>query len=73
MFKKSPEEKFEDDKRKRQGAWLIKMYRDEKLNLPHTKFSKIIIDECNKIDPERKLSERELIDMLFESKDVKKA
>lgn len=73
LFKKSSEEKFEDEKRKRQGAMLIKMYRDEKLNIPHTKFSKIIIDECNKIDPEGKLSERELIERLFESGDAKKA
>lgn len=73
IFKKSPAEKFEEDQRIRQAALLLKMYRDEKLNLPHTKYSKVIIDECNKIDPERKLSERELIEKLFRSKDAKKA
>ena len=73
LFKKSSDEKFEEEKKKRIAVQVIKLYRDEKLNIPHTKYSRIILDECDKIDPERKMSERELLDKLFQSDEVKKA
>lgn len=72
LFRKSSDDKFEEEKKKRIAAQLIKLYRDEKLNIPHTRYSRVIIDECDKIDPDRKMSERELLDRIFESGGVKK-
>jgi hypothetical protein len=68
--KKSTDEKFEDEKRTKAAVFVIRMYRHEKLNLPPTKFSRILLAECDKIDPDHKLSERELVELLFQSEEV---
>ena len=44
LFKKSSDEKFEEEKKKRIAVQVIKLYRDEKLNIPHRKYSRIILD-----------------------------
>jgi len=71
--KKSTDEKFEIEKRTKAAVFVIRMYRHEKLNLPPTKFSRILLDECDKIDPDHKLSERELVELLFQSEEVTNA
>ena len=71
--KKTTDEKFEDEKKMKAAVFIIRMYRNEKLNLPHTKSSIILLDQCDKIDPDHKLSERELVELLFQSEEVRNA
>ncbi|MDD3813305.1 MAG: hypothetical protein PHZ02_01555 [Desulfocapsaceae bacterium] len=74
IFSKTPEntpdEKFQEEKEIRAAVTIIRTLRDNKLNLPITGMQKIIIDACNTIDPDHKLSERELIQKLREHKDI---
>lgn len=65
--KKSTDEKFEEEKKTRALTVIIRMFRSDNLKLPENKISKKLIEVCDKIDPDHKLAERELIKKLSES------
>lgn len=69
---KLAEIKFEKERKERALMHLIRMFRDDKLKLPENKLSKMLVEMCDKIDPDRKLAERELIQKLKEFNEIEK-
>lgn len=70
FWKKSTDEKFEQEKKIRALTTLIRMFRDDKLKLPETDLSRALIGFCTQIDPDHKMPERELVQKLSEREDV---
>lgn len=72
LFKKNKntDEKFEQEKKERALITIIRMFRNDKLNLPETDLSRAIIGFCDQIDPDHKMPERELIQKLREREDI---
>lgn len=70
FWKKSAEEKFEDEKKIRVLTTIIRMFRGDKLKLPETEMSRAMIGFCDQIDPDHKMPERELIQKLKEREDI---
>ncbi len=68
--KKTTDEKFEQEKKERALTIIIRMFRNDKLNLPETDMSRALIGFCDQIDPGHKMPERELIQKLGEREDV---
>ncbi len=63
------ESKFNKEKLRNNIIFMIRIYRDSKIMPPETGYSKLLLEQCDKIDPEHKLSERELVDKLMENPD----
>lgn len=72
IFKKNKttDEKFEQEKKERALITIIRMFRNDKLNLPETDLSRAIVGFCDQIDPDHKMPERELIQILKERDDI---
>ncbi len=68
--KKTTDEKFEDEKKIRALTTIIRLYRNDKLNLPETDLSRAMVGFCDRIDPDHKMPERELIQKLMERQDI---
>lgn len=68
--KKTTEEKFQEEREIRAIITIIRTFRDDKLKLPKTGISQVIIGICDKIDPDHKMPERELVQKIRESKDT---
>lgn len=69
---KITELKFDKEKLKKNIIFMIRVYRNSNIKPPETKYSKLLLDQCDKIDPEHKLAERDLVDKLIDSEDVGK-
>lgn len=69
--KKTTEEKFKSDKKRKIISSIIRMYRDDKFKLPQTEISARLIELCNKIDPDKTMSQEKLIDIIQDSDIVK--
>ncbi len=67
---KITESKFDKEKLRKNIIFMIRVYRNSNIKPLETKYSKLLLEQCNKIDPEHKLSERELVDKLMDSGDV---
>jgi hypothetical protein len=63
--------KFDKERLRKNIIFLIRTYRDSKIKPPDSKYSRLLIEQCDKIDPEHKLSERDIVDKLMESDIVK--
>lgn len=72
LFKKNKttDEKFEQEKKERALTTIIRMFRNDKLNLPETDLSRAMVGFCDQIDPDHKMPERELIQKLGERDDI---
>lgn len=72
LFKKNKttDEKFEHEKKERALTTIIRMFRNDKLNLPETDLSRAMVGFCDQIDPDHKMPERELIQKLGEREDI---
>ncbi len=70
FWKKTTDEKFEQEKKIRALTVMIRMFRDDRLKLPETDLSRALIGFCTQIDPDHKMPERELIQKLAEREDV---
>lgn len=68
--KKSTDVKFEEEKKIRALTNIIRIFRNDKLKLPETDMSRAMIGFCDQIDPDHKMSERDLIQKLGERDDV---
>jgi len=68
--KKQTDEKFEHEKKERALITIIRMFRNDKLKLPETDLSRAMVGFCDQIDPDHKMSERELIQKLGERDDI---
>ena len=67
---KITESKFDKEKLKKNIIFMIRVYRNSNIKPLETKYSKLLLDQCDKIDSEHKLSERELVDKLTDSDDI---
>ncbi len=67
---KNTDEKFEQEKKERALTTIIRMFRNDKLNLPETDLSRAMVGFCDQIDPDHKMPERELIQKLGEREDI---
>lgn len=70
MVNKSSDEKFEEDKKKKAILTLLRIYRDDKFKIPRTEPAEILIGLCNRLDPDKKLSDEELLAHLLVSDDL---
>lgn len=68
---KSSDEKFEDDKKKKAVLSMLRMYRDDKFKIPRTEYGEKLIELCNKLDPDKKLSEEQLVALLLVSDETR--
>jgi len=64
---KSTEEKFEEAKKRKALLTLLRVYRDDKFKIPRTGAGDKLIEICNKIDPDKTLSEEDLLDIILTS------
>lgn len=66
LFKKTKttDEKFEENKKRDAILLLLRVYRDDKFKLPHTDAGDKLLEICNRIDPDKKLSEEQLLDAI---------
>lgn len=68
--KKTTDEKFEDDKKRKAIMTLLRIYRDDKFKIPRTEAGDKLIELCNILDPDKKLSEEQLISRLIDSDEI---
>lgn len=67
---KPTEQKFEEDKRRKALLTLLRVYRDDRFKIPRTGAGDKLIEICNKIDPDKTLSEEDLLDIILQSDEV---
>jgi len=65
IIDESTESKFEKEKVKNAICTVIHIYRNNKLNLPMGKEAEFLLAKVKEIDPEQKLSEREIVDKIL--------
>lgn len=53
--KKSTDEKFEEDKKRKAILTLLRVYRDDKFKIPRTDAGDKLIELCNRLDPDKKI------------------
>lgn len=67
---KSSDEKFEENKKRKVILTLLRIYRDDKFKIPQTEAGEKLIELCNKLDPDKKMSDEELLALLLVSDEV---
>lgn len=68
---KSSDEKFEEDKKKKAVMSLLRIYRDDKFKIPRTEYGEKLIELCNRLDPDKKMSEEELVELMLVSDETR--
>ena len=67
---KSTDEKFEEDKKRKVILTLLRVYRDDKFKIPRTEAGDKLIELCNSLDPDKKMSEEQLLALLIVSDEI---
>lgn len=67
FLKKSTDEKFEEEKKRIVILTLLRMYRDDKFKIPRTEAGDKLVELCNRLDPDKKMSEERLLALLINS------
>lgn len=65
--KKTSDEKFEEDKKRKVILTLLRIYRDDKFKIPRTEAGDKLIEICNRLDSDKKMSEEQLMSLLLVS------
>lgn len=68
--KKSTDEKFEEDQKRKVIMTLLRIYRDDKFKIPRTESGDKLIELCNSWDPDKKMSEEQLVSRLIDSDEI---
>lgn len=70
MVDKSTDEKFDEDKKRKVILMLLRIYRDDKFKILRTETWEILVGLCNRLDPDKKMSEEQLLAHLLVSDEV---